>query len=144
MMRGRLVLVDLSKDGRLVVDRLRPPPEQTGRQARNLASEGQFRTRHYTHRQSGIIRSGKARVPVPKSRVASLSPTFAGRERTLWRLKSHISGSPSLEALQPHETLVRLRSSRITQNLTSPRQRVMGEVFHPVEPKLRKVPWSLS
>src|SRR6478672_7258467 len=27
----------------------------------------------------------KPRVPVPKSRVTSLSPTFAGRERTLWR-----------------------------------------------------------
>jgi hypothetical protein len=98
-----------------------------------------------THTASpGSSAAAKPRVPVPKSRVASLSPTFAGRERTLWRLKSHISGSPSLEALQPHETLVRLRSSRITQNLTSPRQRVMGEVFHPVEPKLRKVPWSLS
>src|SRR4029077_16728962 len=27
----------------------------------------------------------KPRVPVPKSRVTSLSLTFAGRERTLWR-----------------------------------------------------------
>src|SRR6516165_8536507 len=30
------------------------------------------------------------RVPAPKSRVVSLSPTFAGRELMLWRLKSHI------------------------------------------------------
>src|SRR5215471_2552437 len=30
------------------------------------------------------------RVPVPKSRVVSLSPTFAGRDLMLWRLKSHI------------------------------------------------------
>src|SRR5271157_5463481 len=40
----------------------------------------------------------KPRVPVPKSRVTSLSLTFAGRERTLWRLKSHISRTPLLEA----------------------------------------------
>src|ERR1700722_12074639 len=37
--------------------------------------------------------SAKPRVPVPKSRVTSLSPTFAARDRTLWRLKSHISDS---------------------------------------------------
>src|ERR1700734_792088 len=37
--------------------------------------------------------SAKPRVPVPKSRVTSLSPTFAGRDRTLWRLKSHIIDS---------------------------------------------------
>src|SRR5512136_3253375 len=42
--------------------------------------------------------AAKPRVPVPKSRVTSLSPTFAGRERTLWRLKSHISGTLLLEA----------------------------------------------
>src|SRR5215470_14662804 len=30
------------------------------------------------------------RVPVPKSCVVSLSPTFAGRDLMLWRLKSHI------------------------------------------------------
>ena len=63
MNRGRLVVVDLSKDGRLVVDRLRPPPEQTSRQARDLASEGQPRTRHYAHRPSGIMRGGKATMP---------------------------------------------------------------------------------
>jgi len=33
-MCGRLVLVDLSKDCRPVVDRLRLPPEQASRQAR--------------------------------------------------------------------------------------------------------------
>src|SRR5262249_62178745 len=37
--------------------------------------------------------SAKPRVPVPKSRVTSLSPTFAGLDRTLWRLKSHIGDS---------------------------------------------------
>src|SRR6516164_9913336 len=34
------------------------------------------------------------RVPVPKFCVVSLSPTFAGRDLTLWRLKSHIFGPP--------------------------------------------------
>src|SRR5258705_13188173 len=62
--------------------------------------------------------AAKPRVPVPKSRVTSLSPTFAGRERTLLRLKSHITGTPLflLEALQPHQILAHLRS-RIIQNL---------------------------
>jgi hypothetical protein len=44
-----------------------------------------------------------------------------------------------LEGPSAHERLARLRSSRITQNLTSPSQRMMGEVFHPVEPKLQKI-----
>src|ERR1700745_3002385 len=39
------------------------------------------------------LTSAKPRVPVPKSRVTSLSPTLAGRDRTLWRLKSHIGDS---------------------------------------------------
>jgi hypothetical protein len=39
------------------------------------------------------LTSAKPRVPVPKSRVTSLSPNFAGRERTLWRLKSRIEDS---------------------------------------------------
>src|SRR5271157_1971752 len=59
----------------------------------------------------------KPRVPVPKSRVTSLSPTFAGRERTLWRLKSHISRTPLLEAPSARQMLAHFRSSRITQNL---------------------------
>src|SRR4029077_10833577 len=59
----------------------------------------------------------KPRVPVPKSRVTSLSLPFAGRERTLWRLKSHISRTPLLEAPSARHILAHLRSSRITQNL---------------------------
>jgi hypothetical protein len=39
------------------------------------------------------------RVPVPKLCVVSLSPTFAGRDLTLWRLKSHIS-----ELLMPSQS----------------------------------------
>src|SRR4029077_13567618 len=52
VMCGRLVLVDLSKDCRLVVDCPRVPPEQTSRQARNFPGEGQLRSRHHTHRES--------------------------------------------------------------------------------------------
>jgi len=115
MNRGRLVVVDLSKDGRLVVDRLRPPPEQTGRHARNLASEGQFRTRHYTHRQSGIIRSGKAacsgaevtcREPIADLRR---SRTYA-LEAKVAHLGISLVGSPSAPrdisafAVLPHHT----------------------------------------
>src|SRR6516162_4957462 len=43
--------------------------------------------------QTAMVASSDAanpRVPVPKSRVVSLSPTFAGRDLMLWRLKSHI------------------------------------------------------
>src|ERR1700691_615868 len=61
--------------------------------------------------------AAKPRVPVPKSRVTSLSPTFAGRERTLWRLKSHISRTPLLEAPAAHQILAHSESSRITQNV---------------------------
>src|SRR5215469_11408235 len=39
---------------------------------------------------SGSSDAANPRVPVPKSRVLSLSPTFAGRDLMLWRLKSHI------------------------------------------------------
>src|ERR1700730_15932428 len=68
----------------------------------------------------------KPRVPVPKSRVTSSSPTFAGRERTLWRLKSHISRTPLLEAPSAHHILAHLRSSRITQEIfRSPAQRAL-------------------
>ena len=83
--------------------------------------------------------AAKPRVPVPKSRVTSLSPTFAGRERTLWRLKSHISRTPLLEAPAAHQILARLRSSRITQNLTNSRSGRGGST-----PVRQKVPQHCS
>jgi hypothetical protein len=43
------------------------------------------------------------RAPVPKLCVVSLSPTFAGRDVTLWRLKSHI---PQLRNAQPIEVQI--------------------------------------
>ena len=61
-MCGRLVLVDLSKDCR-PVDGLRLPPQQASRQARNFPGEGQFRSRHHTHRESEIFRGGEAARP---------------------------------------------------------------------------------
>jgi hypothetical protein len=88
-----------------VVDRLRLPPEQTSRQAYDFPGEGQFRSRHDTHRQSKIIRGGETACPGAKSRVTSLLPTFAGRERTLWRLKSPISRTPLLEAPSAHQII---------------------------------------
>src|SRR5262249_4170186 len=44
--------------------------------------------------QTGVVESSGAanpRVPVLKLRVVSLSPTFAGRDLTWCRLKSHIA-----------------------------------------------------
>jgi hypothetical protein len=60
MMCGRPVLVDLSKDCRLVIDCLRFPTEEASWQARNFPGKGQFRSRHHTHCQSKIIRGGEA------------------------------------------------------------------------------------
>ena len=134
VMRGRLVLVDLSKDCRPVADVLRLLPQQASRQARNFPGEGQFRS-GITHTASSRSSAAeKPRVPVPKSRVTSLSLTFAGRERTLWRLKSHISripiGSPfspshiSALAVLPHHT--KLRGGRFLSSRTSIRPVLFG------------------
>ena len=98
VMCGQLVLVDLSKDCRLVVDCLRLPPEWASRQAGNLPGEGQFCSRHHAHRQAKIIRGGKAACSGAEVSGHELVADFAGRERTLWRLKSHICRTPSLEA----------------------------------------------
>src|SRR5271155_3242409 len=70
------------------------PSRPAGRQATSPANASSVPGNKHT----AIPRSSesaKPRVPVPKSRVTSLSPTFAGRERTLWRLKSHIGDSLS-------------------------------------------------
>src|SRR5215467_16063468 len=68
------------------------PSRTAGRHATSLANASSVPGRIHTAKP----RSSDAenpRVPVPKSRVTSLSPTFAGRDRTLWRLKSHIGDS---------------------------------------------------
>ena len=74
----------------LMFDCLGPPKQ--ARSASNIAGEGEVLCqasntppcRDSRHRR-------KPRVPVPKSRVISLSSTFADRDCTLWRLKSDIA-----------------------------------------------------
>jgi hypothetical protein len=66
VMSGQPLLIDLSKDGRLVVNPPRLPPEETSQQARNFSGEGKFRSRHHTHCQSGIIRGGEGACPSAK------------------------------------------------------------------------------
>ena len=63
VMCGCRFLVDLPKDCRPVVGCLRIPPEKAIRQDGNFAGEGQFRSRHQTHRQFGIIGGGEAACP---------------------------------------------------------------------------------
>src|SRR5262249_39111061 len=68
------------------------PSKPAGRHATSLAKASSVPGRMHTA-NPGSSDAEKPRVPVPKSRVTSLSPTFAGRDRTLWRLKSHIGDS---------------------------------------------------
>src|ERR1700691_3902224 len=68
------------------------PSRPAGRQATSPENASSVpRIKHTAIPRSS--EAAKPRVPVPKSRVTSLSPTFAGRDRTLWRLKSHIGDS---------------------------------------------------
>jgi hypothetical protein len=70
-MRRCLFLIDLPKDGGLVIDYLIPSTQQTGREAPDLARKGQFRSRRT---QTAILASSdaaKPRVPVPKARVVN-------------------------------------------------------------------------
>src|SRR6266568_2791942 len=78
------------------------PRKPAGRHATSLAKASSVPGRMHTA-NPGLSDAENPRVPVPKSRVTSLSPTFAGRDRTLWRLKSHIVESflPSLALLCP-------------------------------------------
>src|SRR6266568_6883141 len=78
------------------------PRKPAGRHATSLAKASSVPGRMHTA-NPGLSDAENPRVPVPKSRVTSLSPTFAGRDRTLWRLKSHIGESflPSLALLCP-------------------------------------------
>src|SRR5215813_11226244 len=68
------------------------PSRPAGRHATSLAKASSVPGRTHTA-SPGSSDAENPRVPVPKSRVTSLSPTFAGRDRTLWRLKSHIGDS---------------------------------------------------
>src|ERR1700677_386566 len=68
------------------------PRSPAGRQATSPANASSVPGNKHTAMPRSS-EAAKPRVPVPKSRVTSLSPTFADRDRTLWRLKSHICDS---------------------------------------------------
>ena len=83
-MRRCLFLIDLPKDGGLVIDYLLAvnPTDRSGSSLTSRAKDNSVLGRT----QTAILASSdaaKPRVPVPKSRVVSLSPTFAGRDLTL-------------------------------------------------------------
>src|SRR6266567_4802769 len=105
------------------------PSKPAGRHATSLAKASSVPGRMHTA-NPGLSDAENPRVPVPKSRVTSLSPTFAGRDRTLWRLKSHIVESflPSVPitqskqkwcrgpAIEGHFSAHRLRPNAIGKN----------------------------
>jgi hypothetical protein len=74
-----IVLVDAAEDRGFLVDRFAPRPQTP---ARYFGLEGQLRAR--PHANCNVLSSAaeKPRVPKPKSRVVSWSPTFAGRDLT--------------------------------------------------------------
>jgi hypothetical protein len=78
VMRGRLVFVDLAEDRRLMIDGLGLPISgPAGKQATWPAKASSVPGIKHTAVPTSLT-SAKPRVPVPKSRVTSLSPTFAG------------------------------------------------------------------
>src|SRR5262245_49098716 len=89
------------------------PSRPAGRHATSLAKASSVPGRTHTA-SPGSSDAENPRVPVPKSRVTSLSPTCAGRDRTLWRLKSHIGESflPSLTT-QPHSRTDNAHQARL-------------------------------
>ena len=93
MMRGRLLFIDLPEDRRLVIDGLGPPAEETGRQATDFAVEGKLGAGRQTHRRAVVVSIGKAAGSGPEITRDKLIAHFRWRDRTFWRLKSHI-GDP--------------------------------------------------
>src|SRR5690348_10767928 len=65
-MRGQLVLVDLTEDRGLVIDRLGLPAQQAGRQAGHVAGEGQLGSGPDTDGQSGIVGGGEPACSRPE------------------------------------------------------------------------------
>ena len=75
--------VDLPKDGGLVLyDLSRQANSPTGKHVTSPAKDNSVPGRTQTARFASSD-AANPRVPVPKSRVVSLSPTFAGRDLTL-------------------------------------------------------------
>jgi hypothetical protein len=84
------VLVDLSKDRRSGA--YCSPAKETGRRTYHLRGKGELRSGKKM--QTAVVESSGAanpHVPVMKLWVVRLSPTFAGRDLTLCRLKSHMA-----------------------------------------------------
>ena len=86
MMGSRVVLIDLPKDGRRVIEDLRFPTEPPASAAPYRSGEGKFCSRKNANRRVAIFRRSKARVPVMKCCVLSFSPTLAGRDFTFCKL----------------------------------------------------------
>ena len=61
----------------------------------------------------------KPEVPELNMRVVSLSPTFAGRDLTASRLKSHIEGTPLALTQTPAYTFAKLGASGSMRNQKS-------------------------
>src|SRR5271156_6574629 len=79
---------------------VRVPPDAKGL-AMNKATSFEKASSVPGRRQTAVLGfSGAAnpRVPVPKLRVVSLSPTVAGRDRADCKLKSHMPRHSSVEA----------------------------------------------
>src|ERR1039457_4994942 len=94
-MRGQLLLVDLAKDGGVMVDGLGLPAEEPGRQASDFARECQLRAWQQTHRHADIVGSGKATRSSPEITRHKLVADFGGSRShaleakvTHWRLLS--------------------------------------------------------
>jgi SAM-dependent methyltransferase len=121
VMCGHCVLVQLPEDCRLVVDCLRLPAEQAGRQARHFAGEGQFRSRHYAHRQSKIIRGGEAACPGAEvTRHELIAHLRGARPYTLEAKVTHFLELPCWKPLQPYRILAHSWSARIPQIFDAP------------------------
>src|SRR5690348_232086 len=65
-MRGQLVLVDLTEDRGLVIDRLGLPSQKAGRQAGNFAGEGQLGPGPHADGQTGIVGGGEPACSRPE------------------------------------------------------------------------------
>jgi hypothetical protein len=85
MMRSRVVLVDLPKDGRRVIDDLHLPAKQPEAAAPYRSGEGKLRPRKNANRRIGILQCSKPAWAL-KEWVLSFSPTLAGRDLTLCKL----------------------------------------------------------
>ena len=87
VMRRDLVFVDLPKDRCLMrrllyrAKRIKPVGKHLISSVNDSSVPGRTQTATFTSSDAA-----NPRVPVPKLCVVSLSPTFAGRDLTLWRL----------------------------------------------------------